>query len=269
MKIRTFIAFATVCLFSFNSCKNGSSEIGEDGQNLIVDKPIQSGKVLRLAELTQPMSLFPHKLTHSVEGLISGQIFEGLVKVNPKTLKVEPGLAEKWEVSEDGKKITFFLRKGVKFHPDKSGNTTELSAEDVKYTFNLLCTHSENNLHFATICKDRIVGANEAYEASKKGESIDLQGVKIIDPYTISIELLNSPAIFMDILGSPSAAILSKSAHAKEGIETLAGAGAFRLDPVSSDEKRYVLVKNETYYGVDKSGNKLPILDTISVTIAP
>lgn len=44
----------------------------------------------------------------------------------------EPALAEKWDVSDDGKTYTFHLRKGIKFH-----NGEELKASDVVYTFTI------------------------------------------------------------------------------------------------------------------------------------
>ncbi len=44
------------------------------------------------------------------------QMYETLIEHKPGTAELAPGLAEKWEVSADGKQVTFNLRKGVKFH---------------------------------------------------------------------------------------------------------------------------------------------------------
>jgi len=57
-------------------------------------------------------------------------IYEYLVYLDPKTLEPEPGLAERWDVSPAGDRITLWLRRGVSFH-DGWG---ELTADDVKYT---------------------------------------------------------------------------------------------------------------------------------------
>src|SRR3989441_7251441 len=60
-------------------------------------------------------------------------MYEYLVYNDPLTLKAEPGLAERWSMSDDGKRWVFFLRKGVTF-----SNGTELTAEDVKFSMELL-----------------------------------------------------------------------------------------------------------------------------------
>jgi oligopeptide transport system substrate-binding protein len=256
-------------LLVLGGCKNGNSEIGNDSGAPMKSDYQGGDKVVRIAENSAPLSIFPHKLTQSSEGLISGQIFEGLVKVDPKNLKVVPGLAESWDVEKDGKTIKFHLRKGVKFHRTAALDykDVELTAKDVKFTFELLCTASNDNLHFATVCKDRIVGANECYENSKKGEKIDLKGLKIIDDYNFTMELLNSPAIFLDILGAPFAGIISKEAYAVDKVKTIVGAGPFILDAQRTTPQQYVMYKNIDYYGKDKKGNALPYLDSVIVDI--
>lgn len=60
-------------------------------------------------------------------------MYEYLVYNDPQTWKAEPGLAERWSMSQDGKRWVFFLRKGVTF-PDGA----ELTAEDVKFSMDLL-----------------------------------------------------------------------------------------------------------------------------------
>ena len=60
-------------------------------------------------------------------------MYEYLIYNDPQTWKAEPGLAERWSMSSDGKRWVFFLRKGVTF-----SDGTELAAEDVKFSMELL-----------------------------------------------------------------------------------------------------------------------------------
>ena len=48
--------------------------------------------------------------------MVCAEIFEPLVRFKPGTTEIIPGLAERWEVSDDLKTWTFHLRPGVKFH---------------------------------------------------------------------------------------------------------------------------------------------------------
>lgn len=57
-------------------------------------------------------------------------IYEYLTYLDLKTQEPKPGLAEKWEMSKDGKTFTFWLRKGVQFHEGWG----EFTSEDVKYS---------------------------------------------------------------------------------------------------------------------------------------
>lgn len=271
MRILSSVCITAAFLGLFSACKNGNSDIGKDSEAVATSDYKGGNKVVRIAEGATPISIFPHKITLATEGLISGQVFEGLVKVDPQSLKVVPGLAESWELGVDGKTLKFHLRKGVKFHRSASlGNKdVELTAKDVKFTLELLCTSSDDNLHFATVCKDRIVGANECYENSKKGTKIDLKGFRMIDDYTFVIELLNSPSIFLEILGSPPAGIISELAYKADKINTKVGAGPFILDTKRTSKMQYVLYKNIDYYGKDKKGNPLPYIDSLMVDIVP
>jgi len=262
-----FYAIALLTLFgSLNSCKNGKSDV-TDTEN--TTNSFKGGnKVIRIAEVLMPTSIFPHKLTTTIETLIASQIHECLVKINPKDLSLTPGLAEKWEVSPNGKTITFYLRKGLKFQNTGAiaGKSHEITAKDVKFTFELLCTKRLGNVQFHTVCKDRIVGANEYYKASQ-GQKIELKGFKLIDNYTFSIELLNSPSIFLEIITNPVAAIICQQAYEVDKENTNVGAGPFILDEKASTKTHYAMYKNLDYYAKDKSGNSLPYIDSVIVDI--
>jgi peptide/nickel transport system substrate-binding protein len=68
----------------------------------------------------------------SASGTINDQIFNGLVKYD-KDIKLVGDLAERWDVSPDGKTITFHLRKGVEWH-----DGAPFTAEDCLFTYQKL-----------------------------------------------------------------------------------------------------------------------------------
>jgi peptide/nickel transport system substrate-binding protein len=59
----------------------------------------------------------------------AGYVFNGLVRYD-RNLKLEGELAESWEISPDGRKITFHLRKGVKWH-----DGAPFTSDDVMFTY--------------------------------------------------------------------------------------------------------------------------------------
>lgn len=232
-------------------------------------RPEGSGGYIRIAEVTSPKSIFPQATTNYIEGLVTGQIHEGLVRLNAKTLEPIPGLAEKWEISPDGKTITFHLRKGVYFQnpENEDGKGAEVTSSDVKFTFELLSTDRPSNMHFPTVCKDRILGANEYFDATSKGQKAELKGFKVIDKYTFSITLINASGIFLQILANPVTSIISEEAY-KVNYENLkVGAGPFVYSTKFSNPKHIVLTRNVNYYGKDEKGNALPYLDSVVINI--
>src|SRR4051812_1328393 len=62
-----------------------------------------------------PRSLDPAVSTDVPTGRAVGYLFDGLTRFTPDA-KVQPGLAERWDVSPDGMTYTFHLRSGVTFH---------------------------------------------------------------------------------------------------------------------------------------------------------
>jgi len=92
------------------------------------DGPVADGDVMIESELSDAKSLNPALVDEIAGADIDGLVFAGLTRYNDK-LEIEPYLAEKWTVSKDNKTITYYLRKGVKFH-----DGVEFTANDVLFT---------------------------------------------------------------------------------------------------------------------------------------
>jgi oligopeptide transport system substrate-binding protein len=226
----------------------------------------KNGGTFVMAENNQIGTIYPLSITSQVEALVACQIHEALVRLDSKTLEVVPGLAEKWDVSADGKKITFHLVKGARFQDDKcyqGGVGPEITSKDVLFTLMNLASNTEGNYQYNTILKDRLVGANDFYD--KKSQAIS--GVKVIDDHTISVELINPSLSFLKLLANPAASIINETASKAYGKELKTGAGPFLYASASSNEK-VVLVKNPNYFLKDSAGNALPYLDTVIVYVS-
>src|ERR1700722_15371688 len=72
-------------------------------------------QILYQSSISDPRTFNPILVTDNASGEVVGDLFEGLVRIDPVTTLPEPGLAESWELGDGGKTIVFHLRHGVKW----------------------------------------------------------------------------------------------------------------------------------------------------------
>ena len=215
------------------------------------------GGELILSANSDPKSFNPIIAKETSTTAITGFIFEGLTRTDPKTLEVIPNLALSWE-TEDGKTWLFHLRKDVKWSDGK-----KFTATDVVFTFNKL-------VYNPTIP----TGSRDIFTI--EGEKII---VEEIDDHTVRFTL---PSIFVPFLRALSQEILPKHKYEKvvdEGKFTfsmgldskpddITGTGPFKLKKYSPGE-RIILERNPSYWKKDTCGQKLPYLDRIIFIVFP
>src|ERR1043165_8139710 len=63
-----------------------------------------------------PTGLDPEAVLNNTSGFVMATIYDGLIRYKPGTVEVEPGLAERWDISPDGLTYNFHLRNGDKYH---------------------------------------------------------------------------------------------------------------------------------------------------------
>ena len=132
---------------------------------------------------------------------IAQTIFDRLVSFEPGTTNVIPALAEKWDISEDGKTYTFHLRQGVKFHTTKDFKPTrDFNADDVIFSFN---RQLDPNHPY-----HKISGGNYEYFTSMDMQNI-LDKVEKVDDYTVKMTLKTPNAPFLSNLGMDFTSIMS------------------------------------------------------------
>lgn len=155
-------------------------------------------------------------------------IYEGLVAYDENN-RIVGALAEKWEVSEDGKTYTFQLRPGAKFQ-----NGRQVTAEDVKWTLERNLAKDFNSPTAINYLSD-ILGATDLNE----GKAKELAGVKVKGEGTVVITIDKPRPYFLGKLAYPCAHVLAKEVAGTKPINDLAhsgGTGPFKLADYQVDQ---------------------------------
>ncbi len=166
---------------------------------------------------------------------VTEMIYDTLTDFKSGTTEVVPALAERWEISQDELTYTFYLRKGVKFHSNRSFTPTrDFNADDVIFTIERQ-KNPDHPYH-------RVSGGNYAYFYDLDMANI-IKEVKKVDDYTLEIVLSQPYAPFISNLGMAFSAILSaeyadkmmeEGTPQKVDLEPI-GAGPYQLTAYQKD----------------------------------
>jgi len=178
---------------------------------------------------------------------IINALFSGLLTLSPETGKPVLNLAEKMNISEDGKTYDFQLRKGVKFH-----NGREVTAQDVKYSLERVInpkTASPGASFFKSI---------EGFEAMRRGDKTELSGIEVLDRYRVRLRTATQDATFLNVLAINFGLVVPREEVEKGDFgRHPVGSGPFRLAEWTQG-KQIVFKRFEDYH---EAG--LPRLDSI------
>ena len=146
--------------------------------------------VLRLANDAEPKSLDPQQVTGLTEYNILQALFEGLVRLDTKTLEPKPGVAQSWEISEDRTRYTFHLDPKARW-----SDGSPLTAKDFVQSWERIL-----NPQFAAQYAFLLHCIKNA-EAYNKGEIEDFSkvGVHAPSPHVLRIQLENPTPYFLSL----------------------------------------------------------------------
>jgi peptide/nickel transport system substrate-binding protein len=169
----------------------------------------QSGGVLRIIQFGSPLYIGdPSLMLDSNSGMAGIPDLEALV-ISDNSGQIHPVLATSWTVSQDGKAITFNLRKGVKFH-----DGTDFNAEAAKWNM-------------------------DRYMAKNPGNVPLWAGIDKVDDYTIKLNLKSFQNTVLNQLEATAGLMVSPTAAQKNGEDWMktneAGTGPFTLKSFTRD----------------------------------
>lgn len=192
-------------------------------------------------------SLDPHKMAAEPAFELGKDLFEGLVSQDKKG-RLTPGMALRWETSNENKTHTFYLRKDAKW-----SNGDPITAHDFVFSFQRIMTPATASPYgwFAEI--PQIKNSSAILKGEKKPETL---GVKALDDYTLEFTLEESVPYFSKLLSHPVMSPVHKATVEKFGEswtrpENMVCNGPFKLVKWSVNEKM-VLAKNKNYWNADK-----------------
>ena len=160
---------------------------------------------LRLS--SNPTTLDPALVVDVTGGGIGAKIFNGLVRFNEK-LNITPDIAERWEVSGDGRSYTFYIKNGIRF-----SNGREVIADDFKYSFERVLSRETKSPN--TWVLDRIKGAKDFID----GRIRNISGIKAESRYKVRIILEEPFSPFLNLLCMTAAYVVPKEDVEKWGAD--------------------------------------------------
>lgn len=203
--------------------------------NATAQEPVYGGSIT-VAVTDDPPNLDPHITNAASARNILHNVFATIVEMNTDFVPA-PGLAESWDISDDGLTYTFNIVENARFH-----DGTPVNAESFVYNFDRISSPETGSPRAPDL------SFVESYEAA--------------DEFTFVVRLSQPYAAFLPALASWTGMIVSPTAaelHGEDFTQHLSGAGPFKfVDHIRDD--RVLLVRNDDYF---REG--LPYLDEIIV----
>lgn len=226
------------------------------------------GGTLSICSKNKDLGLYPLANNTLEAQRLQQLIFEPLLKPAQNKRGWRYCLASKVSLNTKRNQVVIRIKKNIHFTDNSCFrfHSAELTAEDVAFSLSLACSQ-QDNMQQELILPQLIVGGKKFFDKHQDPIKASVEGIRILDKYTLKIELTGTYNHFLDLLTSPSLSVLSKQAarfYGQQFPKNPVGTGPFLLE--NKIKHTYSFERNPSYWRRDKYGNQLPYLDRIELS---
>ncbi len=156
----------------------------------------------------EPETLDPALVLGISEGRIVASLFEGLTRYNASTAQPEPGLAERWEISPDGRTYTFHLRTNLVWSTGEPITSADVVYSWIRALAPETASQYAGQLFYLKNAEDFNAG---------KIKDPEQVGVHALDRNTIRTELVNPTAFWLDLCAFQTLNVVPRQTIEKYG----------------------------------------------------
>lgn len=193
------------------SSKVGTGEAWQALVDWATEKELTLNDNITLTYSTTPQTWDMLGTAQAASGEVISPTWDGLLTYDNENIQ-QPGLAESYEVSEDGLTYTFHIRKGVKWVTSQGTEVGEVKADDWVAGLQHACDTKAG-------LADLIYGTVKNLQQYGTGEISDFSqvGVKALDDYTLEYTLETNAPWFLTLTGYSALAPLSRDYYTSQG----------------------------------------------------
>ncbi|MPZ49456.1 MAG: peptide ABC transporter substrate-binding protein [Dehalococcoidia bacterium] len=227
----------TIFMLACGGSDGGGGQNGDDfapdggGGNAAADLRLLGG---------DPLTLDPAIAGDAGSASYIVELFGGLVTLD-RNLQIIPDIAERWDISPDGKVYTFFIRRNAQFHDGKP-----VTAQDFKFSLDRTAKLGQTASATADAYLGDIVGARDV----TRGRTDSITGVEVVDSSTLKITIDAPKPYFLAKLTYPTAFVVDKQqveSNPRNWTRKPNGTGPYKMVEWRLNE-RIILEANARYH---------------------